>query len=248
MSALPHSSIPIQNILRSATAACDLASLAHEVQQHYSASQLAAIASSAPPGEARAAAVVLGWIGAMEVTPALAQALHHRDPDVVRMAEGALWRIWFRAAGESAQAALFQCIQRRQRDRYPSPIRAISKIIREHATFAEAYNQRALAEYLNDSYESALKDYRRALHLNPLHFAARTGEGHCHVLLGRYAEALSCYHAALQIHPRMEGVRQLIRRINDVLGDARRPVVPARQRWMPAPLPIGSMLRRYPKS
>lgn len=243
MSALPHSSTPKDGTAAGGSAPRDLAALIHETQSQFTAAQLAVMACGDVRRDARLAALVLGWTGGMEITPDLARALHHRDASVVRFAEDSLWRIWFRAAGAAAQDKLSEQIQQRSRGSGAAHIRAISRIIRAHPEFAEAYHQRAIVAYLNGAYESALRDYQRALQLNAHHFAARTGEGHCHVLMGRHRMAVRCYRAALQIHPRLEGVRQLIRRISEMdkaseSGTTRRPY-----RLVPPP-PAGSRFRK----
>jgi len=84
-------------------------------------------------------------------------------------------------------------------------------------TFAEAYNQRAIVLFLLGRYEQAAEDCLRALRLNPYHFGAMAGLGHCHASLGRWERALEAYHRTLQLHPRAEGIRQSIRQVQEAV-------------------------------
>ena len=79
--------------------------------------------------------------------------------------------------------------------------------------FAEAYDQPDSAPHLQDDYTGAVSDCRRAVRLNRCHFGAMAGMGHAHAHLGQYQQALRCYRAALNIHPRMEGIRQAMRKV-----------------------------------
>jgi tetratricopeptide (TPR) repeat protein len=76
--------------------------------------------------------------------------------------------------------------------------------------FAEAWNQRATVHYLNERYEQSIRDAAHAVQLNPDHFGAWAGIGHCHAHLGRFDEAISAYQKALSIHPRLECLEEAI--------------------------------------
>jgi cytochrome c-type biogenesis protein CcmH/NrfG len=90
--------------------------------------------------------------------------------------------------------------------------RTLDRILLLDAHFAEACNQRAVLHYLTGRFASSLMACRRTLALNPHHFGAAAGVGHNHVQLGQLADAEAAYHRALRLHPRMEGVRQQLRR------------------------------------
>ena len=74
----------------------------------------------------------------------------------------------------------------------------------------------AFARYLSGDHWGALADCKKTIGLNAVHFGAHATMGHNHTHLGQYPEALACYRAALNIHPRMEGIRQSMRRIRSL--------------------------------
>ena len=86
--------------------------------------------------------------------------------------------------------------------------------------FAEAYNQRAIAKYLQERYEESIRDCRRAVERMPCHFGAWAGMGHCHAHQGRAAEAIEAYERALLINPHLEGIRQAVDELRATLKHA----------------------------
>jgi tetratricopeptide (TPR) repeat protein len=143
----------------------------------------------------------------------LASLLHHDDPRVVDAAEQALWRLWFASGPTTVQSDLYRAMLHLQAERWPEALADLDAVLAVEPGYAEAWNQRAIAHYFAGDYCRSVCDCRRALMLNPYHFGAMAGMGHCFAQLGRFEDAMECYHRALQIHPRMEGVRQTIREI-----------------------------------
>jgi tetratricopeptide (TPR) repeat protein len=98
-------------------------------------------------------------------------------------------------------------------------VEKFSQAIREDETFAEAYNQRAIAHYLSERYEKSIADCKAALSLVPQHFGAMSGMGHCHAHMERWRQAKHCYRLALAIHPRLEGIETSLEQIEQLLRD-----------------------------
>jgi tetratricopeptide (TPR) repeat protein len=161
----------------------------------------------------RAALVCLGGTAGNGVSMRLAQLLRHHDRGVVEAAERALWSIWFRAGWPVSRRRIRRAVLLMREDRFPEAVAELDRIVAEDADYAEAFHQRAIARYLMDDPVGSIADCRHALALNPVHFGAMVGMGHCLAHLGQLCEALDCYRAALDIHPRLDGVRQAIRSI-----------------------------------
>lgn len=164
-----------------------------------------------------AAAARLGICGRMGDTPMLARLLHHRDSEVVAAAEQALWAIWLRAGDEVSNGTLAKAVQMMNEGRYEAAVGVLDGPLGRSPGFAEVYNQRAIAWYMMDKHLRSVADCRRTLALNPWHFGAAAGLGHSCAQLGFYERALDAYHAALRLHPRMDGIRQAIRQIRELL-------------------------------
>jgi tetratricopeptide (TPR) repeat protein len=195
----------------------DVLGLADYLGDRWPATRLAELLSHWDADVVKVSATCLGLVGTMDQCRRLADLLGHDDAMVAAAAEHALWGVWMRAEGLSASRHLSQAIHWLDVKKYDCAIQALSELIERCPNFAEAYNQRAIAYYLLGEYESSMSDCRRVLELNPVHFGAQAGMGHCLACQKRWAEALEAYHQALVIHPRLEGIRQSIRRIRQRL-------------------------------
>jgi tetratricopeptide (TPR) repeat protein len=166
----------------------------------------------------KVAAVCLSVIGTIEDNAVLAPLLHDDDPTIVSLIEHAMWSVWFRASDRVAHCGLQRAVRLISASQFDAAIQCLDRLIEQHPCFAEAYNQRAIAYFLKESYAASLADCTRTLRLNPFHFGAMAGVGHCHASLGRLDLALEAYSRALKMHPRMEGIRQSIQQIRSKLG------------------------------
>lgn len=162
-----------------------------------------------------AAAKALGLVGSTDDLPALVRILHHEDASLQRIAEEAMWSIFFRAGGDLAQAVLSRIAASIGQGETENALPLLTELIRTHPTYAEAYHQRAQAHYLADRYDPALRDAKRTVRLNPHHFEAIALQGHCLGALGRWADAVQLYQGALRINPRMTAVRRAMRGVRN---------------------------------
>jgi tetratricopeptide (TPR) repeat protein len=158
----------------------------------------------------KVAALALALVGGRCCLKDLTAQLKHPDPMVNQMAEHALWSIWFRLGSIEANHELCRGTQFVNRGQYEEAICCFTNAIELEPTFAEAYNQRAIAKYLQERYDESLEDCGRTVELMPCHFGAWSGMGHCHAHLGRMSEALECYQKALDVNPGLSGVRQVV--------------------------------------
>ncbi|HWL92135.1 MAG TPA: HEAT repeat domain-containing protein [Phycisphaerae bacterium] len=158
----------------------------------------------------RTAALCLGLIGDSAACQALVSLLHHSSAVVVATAEQALWTIWFRAGGQTAQAVLCKIIERMYDRETDNAVPMLTELIRAFPHYAEAHHQRAQASFLQSAYASALRDARKAHRENPFHFGALATQGHALAALGHRSEALAIYREVLMLHPRCEGIEDAI--------------------------------------
>lgn len=193
----------------------DRAGLAEALEGTWSSECLALLLSDGDSAVVRAAAICLGLVGEMEDGPALAKLLQHADAVIVEVAEDALWSIWFRAGGSLGQAVLSKIAQAIREEQTENVVGMLTALIGAQKDYAEAYHQRSQAHYLRGAYDEGLRDARRAVELNPLHFGALANLAHCLAALGRYPEALEGYRQVLSLHPRMPGISSSIRQIRE---------------------------------
>lgn len=162
---------------------------------------------------AKTALVCLSLTGTMADTADIASLLHHDDPATAALAERALWSIWFRAGDDRANTSITQAVHLISENLLDKALDLLDGLVARCPTFAEAYNQLAIVHFLKGDYHRAIENCQEALRLNGHHFGAMAGLGHGYASLGKWKRALEAYCGSLQLHPRLEGIRQSIQQI-----------------------------------
>lgn len=181
------------------------------LEANWTCEQIEALLQSNHTDAKKVALLAVGLVGPRECLPKLARHLKDWDPVVYELAEHAMWSIWLRL-GNSPEAnhQLARGAQALERDDIEHAIRHFDRAIELDPDFAEAYNQRAIAELLLERYEASIADCKRTIERMPMHFGALAGMGHCYAHLGDTARALECYQRALAVNPHLEDVRLAI--------------------------------------
>ncbi len=194
----------------------DEAGLLGYLRRSWTIGELAGLLQGSDSTVGRVAAYALGIIGGPVAVMPLARALYHDNAAIVAAVEDGLWRIWFDEFGVGVRRELRRAAALIGDGRYSAALGILGDVVARHPNFAEAYNQRAIARCLGGDHVGAVADCKAAVALNSNHFGAQAGMGDNHAQLGQYHEALTCYRAALKIHPRMAGVRQSMRRVKAI--------------------------------
>jgi len=128
----------------------------------------------------RAAVFSLGLLGSFEGSnPALGRALADSDPVARAMAEDALWAIWFRADSPENNEILDRVRVLIGREQFKEAEALATRLIANAPNFAEAYNQRAFAYFLEGRLPESAADCQRVLTRNPFHIGAIEGLAKC---------------------------------------------------------------------
>jgi tetratricopeptide (TPR) repeat protein len=170
------------------------------------------------PAERQAVLHALAREADARVTPAVAALLHADDADLVALAESTLWQVWSRSGDAIVDALFAEGMQALEAQDWLGAVTAFSRVVEAAPAFAEGWNKRATARYLATHYASAIADCEEVVRLNPQHFGALSGQGLCHAALGQLREAARCFRRALQVHPRLESVRQQLARAETPLA------------------------------
>ena len=182
-----------------------------DVSARYNEGTLAKLLDSPEPKARRAAVLGLGLYGEFAASnAAVAGALKDKDPAVRALARDSLWAIWFRAGTPGQNEALAQVRRRVDAGDLAEAIERADRLIAEAPAFAEAYNQRAIARFLQGDLAASAADCRLVLKLNPVHFGALGGLGQCLLRLDKRAEAVAVFRRAAEIQPFDEGLKDLI--------------------------------------
>lgn len=219
---MPDNEVQSQSFLdcvRPALAERDAEQLADAVRESYDVATLRQLLAEGTLDARRVASLTLGLVGDNDAVPALAEALHDEDKVVAELAEQALWSIWFRAGQPEAIPAFREGVEAMDSDSFEQAIDHFTESIERDPDFVEAYNQRALAHYLQEDWQAALADCSHVVQRMPEHFAAWAGAGHSYAHIGELRRAAAAYRQAVEIHPRMHAIRGALERIEHRLGD-----------------------------
>jgi tetratricopeptide (TPR) repeat protein len=139
---------------------------------------------------------------------------------MVSLAEATLWQVWGRSGDPAVDAIFADGLRALEAQDWLGAVAAFSRVIETVPTFPEGWNKRATARFLATHYATSIADCEMVVRLNPFHFGALSGQGLCHAALGQLRKAARCFRRALQIHPRLETVRQHLARTETTLARA----------------------------
>ncbi len=197
----------------------DDAKLKQLLNANYSETDLVTYLRSKDALLGRAAGAALRLIGTPEVIPALVDALKNDDPGTRYNAEYALWEIWAHSGDDAVDAMLKDGKNLLKNEAYQQAVERFTTVIEAAPSFAEGYNQRAIAYFMLEEWSKAIRDCKQTITLNPDHFGAFAGMGHVYVRLGKIDEAIAAYKQALVINPNLISIAEAILRLRSQTED-----------------------------
>ena len=201
--------------VKPALEAQDWARLTTTLKANWTSEQVISLLSSEDNDARKIAALCVGLIGQSCCLPELAKNLRDQDRVVVEMAEHAMWQIWFRGGSEEANTHVARGAAALNSQQVERAIEYLNEAIKLCPTFAEAYNQRAIAYYVSEQYEQSIADCLHVTKLMPLHFGAWSGLGHSHLALGNIKDAITAYQKAIEVNPHLECIAELIQELRE---------------------------------
>jgi tetratricopeptide (TPR) repeat protein len=187
-----------------------------QVAARYNEGTLLRLLATGAVAARRAAVFALGLLGSPAANDVLAARLHDEDEVVARMAGDALWNLWFRGDNPAHSDELYRLSKLRDREK---ALAGLSELITRAPRFAEAYNQRAILYFRLEQFDRSAADCEATLRLNPHHFGAQAGLGQCYLRLRKHRAALKAFRVALRINPRLEGIAETVRALENTLGE-----------------------------
>jgi tetratricopeptide (TPR) repeat protein len=193
----------------------DMERFRDRVIARYTDGTLARVLNASPSTSARRAAVLaLGVIGSFEQSnAALGKAMRDSDPVVRSMAESALWAVWFRADTPENNQTLDEVRTLIANRRLDAAEELSTRLIIRAPKFAESYNQRAIARFLQGQFAESAEDCQRVLQLNPYHIGAVSGLAQCQLELNQPREALRTLKQASKLQPYSQSIREHIQNL-----------------------------------
>ena len=139
------------------------------------------------------------------------------DPLEAQIIEVQIWRIWT-DSGQDEINALVEEGSRSMAQGIPKEAIAIfDRVVTALPDFAEGWNKRATAHYLNGDYTASMIDIERTLSLEPRHFGAISGMGLIFMVRGDEANALRAFEEVLKVHPHARGAKARVEELHKKL-------------------------------
>ncbi len=176
----------------------------------------------ADPRQRVEAVLWLGEHGGEADAQRLAPRLHDEDALVRALAEKSIWLMWSRSGDAAVDRLFVRGLEQMNAGDLKAAIATFDQIVRRKPAFAEGWNRRATARYLAGDYRNSLSDCDEVVRRNPIHFGALSGYGLIYLKLAEYDRALDYFRRALAVNPNMEGVRENVRELEELMAQRRR--------------------------
>jgi tetratricopeptide (TPR) repeat protein len=137
------------------------------------------------------------------------------DDESAKYVENRIWAIWLASASDTANLLMGRAKSALDAQDFDLAIRLLNAIIDIRPDFVEAWNRRATVYFAKKEFGRALADIREVLAREPRHFGALSGLGIILQELGDDRHALDAFRRALAIHPHLERVSDLVKRLSD---------------------------------
>lgn len=138
-------------------------------------------------------------------------------PMTAQQLESEIWRTWLDSGDKAVNQELKSGIKAMHGGRLEEAIRRFSEVIELAPDFAEGWNKRATAHYLNGELAKSMRDIQKTLALEPRHFGALSGMGLIFMRRGDERAALEAFEEVLEIYPAAPGAGKHAKRLRKKL-------------------------------
>jgi tetratricopeptide (TPR) repeat protein len=137
------------------------------------------------------------------------------DDESAKYIENRIWAIWLASGSDTANLLMGRVKTAMEAKDFGLAIRLLNAIIDMRPDFIEAWNRRATLYYMKKDFTRAIGDIREVLAREPRHFGALAGLGIILQEFGDDKRALDAFRRALAIHPHLERVPDMVKRLSD---------------------------------
>jgi len=129
--------------------------------------------------------------------------------------ENRIWALWVAAGGDTSNLLMSRVKTAIEKKEFDVALKLLGAIIDLKPDYVEAWNRRATIFFNTKDYGSAIADIREVLAREPRHFGALAGLGTIMQELGDDKAALEAYRRALAVHPKLDKIPEIVKRLTD---------------------------------
>jgi tetratricopeptide (TPR) repeat protein len=137
------------------------------------------------------------------------------DDESAKFVENRIWAIWLASPSDTANLLMGRAKTAAEGKDYDLAIKLLNAVIEIRPDFVEAWNRRATIYFNKKDYGRAMADIQEVLAREPRHFGALSGLGIILQELGEEKRALEVLRRAQAIHPHLERVPEMIKKLSD---------------------------------
>jgi len=137
------------------------------------------------------------------------------DDDSAKYVENRIWAIWLGSPSDTANLLMGRVKTAVDGKDLDLAIKLLDAVIDIRPDFVEAWNRRATVYYTKKDFGRALADIHEVLAREPRHFGALSGLGIILQELGDDKRALDVFRRALAVHPRLERIPDLVKKLGE---------------------------------
>jgi tetratricopeptide (TPR) repeat protein len=137
------------------------------------------------------------------------------DETSAKHIEERIWALWIGSQSDTANLLMTRVKTAVEAEDTELALRLLDSIIEIKPDYVEAWNRRATIYFQKKDYGRALADLRQVLAREPRHFGAMAGLGLILQEIGDEKRALEVYRRALEIHPRMQKIPDIVKTLTD---------------------------------
>src|SRR6516225_9118765 len=137
------------------------------------------------------------------------------DDESAKYIENRIWAIWLASASDTANLLMGRVKTAVDAQEFDLAIKLLNAVIDIKPDFVEAWNRRATVYYAEKEFGRALSDIHEVLTREPRHFGALSGLGIILQEIGDEKHALEVLRRALSIHPHLEKIPDLVKKLSE---------------------------------
>jgi tetratricopeptide (TPR) repeat protein len=141
-----------------------------------------------------------------------------KDADETAGIIALLLRAYAESGSDTADLLLQRARQAIGAEEYPDALKILDATIALQPDWAEGWNARATARYLDDDYDASMADIAQTLKREPRHLGALMGMAAILEARGKTEDALKVYEQALKIAPHWRNAQEAADRLKATLA------------------------------
>jgi tetratricopeptide (TPR) repeat protein len=137
------------------------------------------------------------------------------DATAAKAIEDRIWAVWIISPSDTANLLMTRVKTAVESKNLDLAVKLLDAIVAIKPDYVEAWNRRATIHYMRKDFERSLADIRQILAREPRHFGALAGLGLILQELGDDKRALDIYRKALEVHPHLPRIPELIKTLTE---------------------------------